>query len=178
MTPIHVDELNPETRAKVQKQIEGMDSNNTTEANISSETFDDAVKRLAAIQQEITVHSQAWTAGKLEAGQILLDLRKASPHGTWELRLNEICKVTEFSRATAHRYMNAAVKGSVPKQNPTDVQKAKETAQRLQDECKAIGLNVDIAASRESGKFHLTYRNVSEVEIQQAIDGAKKRRTT
>jgi len=50
-----------------------------------------------------------------------------------------------------------------------------ETAQRLQDACKNAGLNVEISPSRQIGKFHVTYRNLSEAEIQQAIDAAKRR---
>lgn len=62
-----------------------------------------------------------------------------------------------------------AVKGSVPKPNSDEIEKAKEAAQRLQDACKKAGMNVEISPSRETGKFHLTYRNLSEVDIQQAL---------
>jgi len=81
-------------------------------SNIPVGTFESAVaaatKKLAAIQQQISVHSKAWTNGKLEAGQILLDLRKVAPHGTWEPQLEKICKDSGIGRSTAHRYMDLA----------------------------------------------------------------------
>src|SRR5438445_142301 len=81
--------------------------------NVPTGTFDDAVKRLAALQQEIKVHSKAWTGKKLEAGKILLDLRKAAPHGTWERQLKTIINATKqlggpMSQTTARRYMDLA----------------------------------------------------------------------
>ena len=59
-----------------------------------------------------------------------------------------------------------------PDPKPDEIQ-AQETAQRLQDDCRKVGLNVDVSPSREIGKFHITYRNLSEDEIRQAIKSSK-----
>jgi hypothetical protein len=67
------------------------------------------VKRLTALQKKISAHGKAWTASKLEPGKILLGLRKAAPHGTWESQLKEICKGAKIGRNTAHNYMDAAL---------------------------------------------------------------------
>ena len=179
MSPVHIDELNPETRAWVLKQIEGTGDAAADPTQISKLDISD---RAALIERLTHLHNKAQQAYALrdehrrEAGEILLELRTATPHGAWEPQLKEICKAIGMSRSTAHNYMNAAVKGSVPKQNSAEIQKAKETAQRLQDDCRKVGLNVDVSISRDPGKFHITYRNLSEAEIQQAIDAAKKRR--
>jgi replication-associated recombination protein RarA len=93
------------------RERETMTKNKTVpmkSVNIPSGIFDDAVKKLTDLQKQINLHSKAWSSGKLEAGQILLDLRKAAPHGTWEPQLEKICKAAKIGRTTAHRYMDLA----------------------------------------------------------------------
>src|ERR1039457_2444138 len=123
------------------------------------------VKRLAELHQNVQHACALRDKDRFEAGNILLALRKTTPHGEWEPQLKELCKAAEMSRATAHNYMNLAKRGSVPKPNSEEIEKAKEIAQRLQDACRNVELDVDIAPSREAAKSHVTNRNVSEAEI-------------
>lgn len=133
------------------------------------------VERLTELHQNVRQNVQRASEFRVEAGNILLALRKTTPHGEWEPQLKELCKTAEMSRATAHNYMNLAKRGSVPKPNSEEMEKAKEIAQRLQDACRKAGLSVDISPSRELGKFRLIQDNMSEDEIQQAIDSTTKR---
>jgi hypothetical protein len=95
----------------------------------------------------------------------------AVPQETFTKYLESVRPTEDISAAGL---LKAAKPPHVPK--PTD-DLAIQTAQRLQDDCRKVGLNVDVSLSRDPGKFHITYRNLSEAEIQQPIDTAKKRRT-
>lgn len=177
MSPVTLSELDPKSRALALQKI-GKTDGAADPTQISKLDISD---RAALIERSTLLHNKAQQAYALrdeqrrEAGKILLELRTATPHGEWEPQLKEICKAIGMSRSTAHNYMNSAVKGSVPKAKAPAIEKAKEIAQRLQDECRNVGLNVDVFVSRDPGKFHITYRNLSEAEIQQAIDAAKRR---
>src|ERR1700694_5391559 len=136
-------------------------------SNIPVGTFESVVaaatKRLAAIQQQIAVHSKAWTNGKLEAGKILLDLRKAAPHRTWETQLEKICKDAGIGRSTAHRYMNLAegkaVKADTKSSkhgHPLDeLRSYLHKSLRLGDEDAAMRCMVELSVS---GKDESTWR--------------------
>jgi hypothetical protein len=178
MSPVTLAELDPVTRQRVIEQMPSAEGGAVEPAQMSNLDISDRASLVERLMQLHKGAQQAYTLRdehRREAGRVLLALRKATPHGEWEPQLKELCKTIGMSRSTAHNYMNSAEKGAVPKHNSVAVEKAKETALRLQDACKKVGMNVDIATSRELGKFHLTYRNLSESEIQQAIDSAAKR---
>jgi replication-associated recombination protein RarA len=136
-------------------------------SNIPVGTFESAVaaatKRLAAIQQQIAVHSNAWTNGKLEAGKILLGLRKAAPHGTWEPQLEKICKGSGIGRSTAHRYMDLAEGKAVKADTKTskngyfldELRSYLHKSLRLGDEDAAMRCMVELSVS---GKDESTWQ--------------------
>ena len=173
---VNIAELDAVTKARVLQQIEGTEGAESASADPTQISNLDISNRTQLIERLTRLHNNAKQAYALrdehrrEAGKILLLLRTKTLHGEWEPQLQEICIAIGMSRSTAHNYMNAAEKGSVPKPNSAAIEKAKEAAQHLQDACKNAGMNVEISPSRETGKFHLTYRNLSEVEIQQALD--------
>ena len=149
-----------------------MESKILTTANIPVGTFESAVaaatQRLADIQKQIALHSKAWTNGKLEAGRILLDLRNAAPHGTWEPQLEKICKDSGIGRSTAHRYMDLAEGKAVKADTSTskngypldELRSYLHKALRLGQEEAAMGCMVELSIS---GKDESTWRLLKDV---------------
>jgi len=122
MSPVNIDELTPEVRARVLKQIgeaEGA-ANPTQISNLDISNRAALIARLMELHKGINQAYALRDTQRLEAGKILLSLRKAAPHGEWETQLQELCKAVGMSRSTAHNYMNAAEKGAVPKPKDGD----------------------------------------------------------
>jgi hypothetical protein len=131
----------------------------TTQTEISNL---DKSERSALIARLMELHkgvNQAYAlrdTQRLEAGQILLSLRKATPHGEWEPQLVEICKAIGMSRSTAHNYMNAAEKGAVPKLKDGDtvngypmdvIRHCFQTAIRTGNEHRALQCTIELDQS-------------------------------
>ena len=83
-----------------------------------------------------------------------------------------IASVKPTDEISAAGLLKAVKSPHVPTPNE---KRAIHTAQELQDACRQVGLNVEIVASKEPQKFHLTYRNVSFIEIIDAIKAAETR---
>jgi hypothetical protein len=115
------------------------------------------IEKLTSIQKEIDQYSQRWTENKIEAGNILLKLRKGVPHGEWESQLKEICKAACIGRSTAHRYMDLAegrkaapVTSTVRGYAIDEIKSALQKAVRLGDEHLAMQCAVELDLNKNT----------------------------
>jgi hypothetical protein len=179
MSPVNIAELPASLQVRILKEIDGPADpapnpvpTDDTMSNIPVGTFKSilaaATKKLADIQKQISIHSKAWTNGKLEAGKILLECRAVAPHGTWEPALAKICTDAGIGRSTAHRYMDLAEGKAVAANTKTskngyfldELRSYLHKSLRLGDETEAMKCAVELSIS---GKDESTWRLLKDV---------------
>ena len=129
-------------------------------SNLDKSERDALITRLMELHKGVTQAYALRDTQRLEAGNILLKLRAAAPHGGWEPQLKELCKAIGMCRATAHNYMNAAEKGAVPKPKDGDT---------------AHGYPMDVIrhifqTSIRTGNEHRALQCVVELELSESTE--------
>jgi hypothetical protein len=122
MKPIHIDELNPETRAKVLQQI-GETEGGTDPAQPQVPTSDTV--SLTSQEAELMRLHQSTTRDTLAIGTLLIAMRSEQPRGEWTAYLEGVGVRTNISRRQLFRYIAAVEKPEKTKQTPPDFRTAK-----------------------------------------------------
>jgi hypothetical protein len=118
MSPVHIDELNPETRAKVLRQIG--EAEGTTRVPTS-----DTVS-LTPQEAELMRLHQSTTRDMIAIGTLLIAMRSEQPRGEWTAYLEGVGTRTGISKRTLFRYIAAIEKPEKsPKAPPPDFRTAK-----------------------------------------------------
>lgn len=103
--------------------------------------------------------------------QTLSDREKLPPEDVLDILTGEMYSGT-YSKPQVEAAIRIVTEESQPDHATATVQQA-EIAQRLQEEYESIGINIQVTPARDIGKFNITYRNMSEAEIQQDINKFK-----
>ena len=146
MSPVHIDELDPQTRAKVLEPIEAGEGGATHTRYFRSMALSESSGQGTMMSTNPTVqhlenqlerlHAQI-RLDQIEAGRIISDLRKSFRHGTWVAYSEKLYRRLGIASKTAYRYVAA-------------FEQSQTIGVQLCDAAVKAGLDLDKVAVREN----------------------------